>query len=188
LLCVLKGELELALVHAREAGRLATESGYFRAIVASLIDAGHVLHSLGRFTEALETIETALAQIDAHHNLRVAALDCLANILVSQGDLTRAEAVFEEITHYAPKAKAKTVLHWDTLSILWSRLELARVRNRYDEVEKLLKSGLETAKHSGDSGWLVRLQLASATLSLEAGRLESAIEPLAKAVAAETSS
>src|SRR5436190_1059224 len=145
MISLLRGHLRSALDLARTAASLSEESGYFRGAVAALIDQGHVLHFLGELEDARRLAEVAVSRSGEHRQLRVAALDCLGNILLAEGNLAGADAAFEQITHLRPQHGTRLAPQWDVLSELSSRVSLAKVRQSDADRDSLVAQGLRTA-------------------------------------------
>ena len=89
MIALLGGDVRTALDFATRAGDTGEESGYFRASVGALINQAHVLHSIGKLPSARQLAEIAVSRSGDHRQLRVAALDCLANILVASAGFRR---------------------------------------------------------------------------------------------------
>src|SRR5207248_1639098 len=171
-----------ALDQAEQALRAAEVSGHYRSRVGALIDSAHVLHAMGEISRAQQLAERAVAESVAMSQLRVAALDCLANVLLSLGDVRGAEAAFDEISQLRPRHGTRLAPHWDVLSELASRVALARLTNRTEEVDSLIKQALETARTSRDETWLARMEVEWAKRLLASGKASEAVEPLTNAV------
>ena len=184
MLALLSGDMRTALDFAKRAAAVGEESGYFRASVAALVNQAHVLHALGQLDSARQIAESAVSRCGDHRQLRVAALDCLANILVASKDFDGADAAFEEITHLRPKHGTRLAPHWDVLSELSSRVSLAKLRERPADRDAFIALGLKTAQESLDKTWLTRMQLELAESCLRAGNMDSAVDPLASAASA----
>jgi DNA-binding NtrC family response regulator len=176
---LLAGDLRSALDSAVRAATAAEEAGYFRSRVAALIDRAHVLHAMGDLSPAHRAADLAVRQSGENRQLRVAALDCLANIMVALKDFAGAEAAFDEISLLRPKHGTRLALHWDVLSELSSRVALAKARERLNDRDALVAQGLKTARLSIDKTWLTRMQLELAEAYLRSGNPQSAMEPLA---------
>ena len=181
MLALLSGDVRTALDFAKRAAEVGEESGYFRGSIGALIDQAHVLHALGDLSSARQIAESAVNRSGDHRRLRVAALDCLAIILIASRDFVGAEAAFEEITHLRPKHGTRMAPRWDVLSELSSRVALAKLRGRLSDRDALIALGLKTAEESLDTTWLTRMQLELAEACLSSGDLNSAVDPLANA-------
>jgi DNA-binding NtrC family response regulator/tetratricopeptide (TPR) repeat protein len=180
-----QGDYRAALEKLNEAGSLSDEAGYFRGSVGALIDRAHVLLLSGKLSEARRLAESAVQRSDGHHQLQVAALDCLANSLLAANDVEGAEKAFDRILSLRPKHGTRLAPHWDVLSELASRLSLARAKGDNKESDALVAEGLRIATDSKDNLWLARMQLAQAELRLAEGDTASASDPLARAAAYE---
>ncbi|HYT73752.1 MAG TPA: sigma 54-interacting transcriptional regulator, partial [Vicinamibacterales bacterium] len=178
MISLLSGDVRTALERAVAAQQSAEASGYYRAIVGSLINRGHVLHAMGDLPNARAMAELAVARADGHKQLHVAALDCLANVLLAQGDMTGAEKAFEEIGGLRPTHGTRLALHWDVLSELSSRVALAKSKGRAEDEAELINQGVRTATSNRDKTWLARMQLSLAELRLHSGDLPGAVPAL----------
>jgi DNA-binding NtrC family response regulator/tetratricopeptide (TPR) repeat protein len=181
MLSLLGGDMRTAMDCATRAAELGEESGFFRASIGALINQAHVLHAIGDLVSARKLAELAASQCGDHRQLRVAALDCLANVLVALRDFAGADSAFEQITHLRPKHGTRLAPHWDVLSELSSRVALAKLRERRDDRDALVAEGLKTAQNSSDRTWLTRMELEYAESCLRAGDMNSALEPLTSA-------
>ena len=182
MISLLAGDMRTALDYARRAHDSGKLSGYFRSYVGSLIDQAHVLHATGDLKSARELAERAIARSTEHPQLRVAALDCLANIHLSSKDIEGAEEAFEQITHLRPQHGTKLAPNWDVLSELSSRVLLAKLKQRTADQDSLVVQGVQTAQNSLDKTWLVRMQLELAESRLRNGEIVEALKPLTEAV------
>jgi DNA-binding NtrC family response regulator/tetratricopeptide (TPR) repeat protein len=181
MIALLGGDMRAALEFAKRAGDVAQEAGYFRAILAALIDQAHVLHAIGDLADARKLAESAVVRTGDYRQLRVAALDCLANILLALRDFDGAENAFDEITRLRPSHGSRLAPHWDVLSELSSRISLAKLRERSSDRDALVEQGIKTAQGTVDRTWLTRMQLELAESCLRAGDLDGAVAPLASA-------
>jgi DNA-binding NtrC family response regulator/tetratricopeptide (TPR) repeat protein len=175
---LLKADYPDALSRLDEAAAIADDAGYFRRALGALIDRAHILLLVGQFAEARVLAETAIARSEGHHQLQVAALDCLANVLLAANDVAGAEAAFDRILEVRPVRGSRLAPHWDVLSELSSRLSLARTKGAHEEANALLAEGLKTAVASKDKLWLAKMQLALAEFRLSSNDVIGAIDPL----------
>ena len=182
MLHVLRADWNGALEEAEQALRAAEISGHYRSRVGALIDSAHVLHAKGETARAQQLAERAVAESAGMSQLRVAALDCLANVLLSLGDVNGAEAAFDKISELRPQHGTQLAPHWDVLSELSSRVSLARLTNRTSEIDSLIKQALETARRSRDETWRAKMEVEWANRLVAAGKASEAVEPLTSAV------
>ena len=182
MLRILRADWDGALRHAEEASKAAEASGHCRSRVGALIDAAHILHARGELADAKQFAERALGDARSLRHLHVAALDCLANILLSTGDISGAEAACEQIANLRPRHGTRLASHWDVLSELATRVSIARSRNSHLETVELINQGLHTARASRDHAWLARMELACATELLTSGQANEAVVPLSRAL------
>ena len=166
---LLRGDARSALEAVEQATTFANESGYFRSIIGAQVDRAHVMHVLGDLEAGRKIAEAAVQAARPYRQMSVAALDCLANILIAQGEIASAEVVFTEISNLRPKHGSKLAPHWDVLSELSSRFALARAKPGREEAERIVEQGVRTATETHESTWLIRMQLALAELRLESG-------------------
>jgi len=185
MIALLRGDHRAALERLDAAATAASESGYFRGSVGATVDRAHILLSNGELSEARSLAEIAVSRSEHHYQLQVAALDCLANVLIGIGDLSAAEDAFAKILRLRPQHGTRLALHWDVLSELSSRLALAKAKRNTDESSALVIEGVETARESKDKMWLARMHLDLAELRLATGDVVNAIEPLTSAAAYE---
>src|SRR5258708_6337708 len=188
MIALLGGDVRSALDFATRAAATGEESGYLRSTVAAVIDQTHVLHAIGDLAAARRLAHSVLRRSGDHRQLRVAALDCLANVLVASRDFAGAEAAFEEITHLRPENGTRLAPRWDVLSELSSRVALAKLRERPDDRDALVAQGLNIAQNSSDRTWLTRMQLELAQSLLRAGDMKGAVDPLISAASCNNQS
>jgi len=188
MIALLNGDFQTALDQADAALKTGDESGYFRGWVGAMINRAHVMHALGRLEEAREFAEKAVGASAEHHQLKVAALDCLANVFIALQDLAAAESTFERIGQLRPVHGTRLAPHWDVLSELSSRISLAKLKNEDIDRQSLASSGLDTAKLSRDGTWLTRMQLELAQARLRVADTAGALDPLVIAVASRNPS
>jgi transcriptional regulator with PAS, ATPase and Fis domain len=174
LLSLLSGDLRCALDASCRAEIAAKESGYFRSEIAALIDRAHILHALGDLTGARDLATKAARRGAEHLQLRTAALDCLANVLISGDDAAGAEAAFDEIASLKVNCRANLSLHWDVLSEIASQVRLSKLKGRQAETDALVSKAVATAQASKDSTWLARMQLELGELRARSGDFETA--------------
>ena len=181
MLCVLRADWKGALAQAEQALKAADVSGHFRSRVGALIDSAHILHAMGEASRAHQLAERAVGESDGLNQLRVAALDCLANVLLTLGDVKGAEAAFDEIDRLRPQHGTRLAPNWDVLSELSSRVGLARLTKRNDELDSLIKQRLDTARESRDETWQAKMEIQWANRLVASGKASDAVEPLTKA-------
>jgi DNA-binding NtrC family response regulator/tetratricopeptide (TPR) repeat protein len=184
-IALLRGDHEAALRSLDVASAAAEESGYFRGVVVAAIHRAHVLLASGELSEAQTLAQSAVNRSEHHCQLQIAALDCLASVLIGAGDFRGAEDAFAKAVSLKPRHESRLAPYWNVLSELSSRLSLARAKRNREESAALVAEGLQTATDNKDKTWLARMQLALAELRLSSGDITSAIEPLASAVAYE---
>ena len=94
-----------AVEHARQAVECASVSGHRRTHVGGRVNLSHALQALGRWDEARTCIDTVLSERTTDFELRVAALDCSANLSIAEGELDKSEQILAdlqtELTHLA---------------------------------------------------------------------------------------
>jgi DNA-binding NtrC family response regulator len=103
---MLGGELEEALDCAQTAIRLSESAGHERTRRAGLVNLSHVLCARGELSEARQCIEDLLPQLKDDLELRVAALDSLANVVITLGhspDASDVIAEIEGVMHHIPQ-------------------------------------------------------------------------------------
>src|SRR5262249_33409631 len=159
---LLKGDTRSALDAVDKASLYADQSGYFRSIVGAQVDRAHVMHAMGNLTAARSIAEAAVEAARPYRQLSVAALDCLANVLIAQNAIAEAESRFAEISNLRPAPGSKLAPHWDVLSELSSRFSLAKAKAGRGEAESIVEQGLRAAAGNRDQTWLVLMQLALA--------------------------
>src|SRR5262249_37404627 len=103
MIALLRGDHRAALDELDSASTAAKRSGYFRGSVGATVDRAHVLLANGRLTEARALAEAAVSRSEHHYQLQVAALDCLANVLIGTGDIPAAEDAFAKILSLRPR-------------------------------------------------------------------------------------
>ena len=135
---------------------------------------------MGKASAARERIGSIVPELQDHVRLKVAALDCLATIAISQEQLDEAGALFDQISTIRPNPDTALVQHWDLLSELASRAELKRRLGETKESRVLLEQGLEIAERNKDTSWLSRMRSALASLLVELGDRARASEIVAQ--------
>jgi len=174
ILAFLQNDLTAAAEFAGLAKTAAKESGDFRLGVGADINAAHILCVSGDPSGASKRVAPVLALLHDHVRLRIAALDCLASIALSQGSLKSAASLFDEISTIRPAEETRFVLHWDRISELATRADLQRELGHIVEARRLLEEALRLAETNRDSAWIGKLRSALALLLLESGERDEA--------------
>jgi DNA-binding NtrC family response regulator/predicted negative regulator of RcsB-dependent stress response len=184
----LDGHVRGALEHAKRAGQISKDGGHFALAAGADIDAAHMMEALGEHDTAVAIIERLLPRLGLHRRLRLAALDCLANILIARRQLPRAAEVFAEIASVSPTSSGSMTPHWDAITEMTSKFAFAKTVGDAKAVDQLLAKAIDVARTNNDRSSLSRLQLHLASVLIERGEIDRAATPLAYAVDTNTRS
>jgi DNA-binding NtrC family response regulator/tetratricopeptide (TPR) repeat protein len=169
LLAFLRNDLIAAREQADLARGAGKDSGDFRLRAGADINAAHILCLVGELPAARALMVSLVPHLADHVRLRIAALDCLANVALSEGNLTEAIELFDEVSNISPTQDGAFVLHWDRLSVLATRAELKRRLNDLEASRALLEEAVALAESNRDSVWLARTRSSLGLLLLEMG-------------------
>ena len=153
------GDLDGGFEFAKEAMRLADESGHLRTRVAGAINLSHIMCSRGEFDEAKQYLDYASESAGNNLHLRLAALDSWANLLISTGRYADCRRVLREVVELSNDGIGNR-LHWDSLTESFTRARLAQAEGLWPEACSALSEGVELATACGDRFWRRRMLLA----------------------------
>jgi len=155
----LTGELEAAAQEAKEAIQCAADSGHVRTELAGLVNLSHALQGLGDFPKGKQCIDDVLERATSDVEIRVAALDSLANLLIQLGNLDDGAAVVKEIDTLTNDIAANCRSHWVESTLVETRVRLLQARGSLADADVLLRSALRIASDRGDTAGQNRLSL-----------------------------
>jgi DNA-binding NtrC family response regulator len=97
-LALMRSDFDGGLAHATRALQLAEQSGRAAALRASLANLGNLMCSVGRFGEAIDYHERAMAALPSSGDNCNGALDGIARALLIQGQVSQAAELLERVT------------------------------------------------------------------------------------------
>jgi DNA-binding NtrC family response regulator len=152
---VLSGDASSAREAVTQAVRCGNESGHFRLRIGTQINWAQRDLCDG-FTSGLEDRLLRLVELSTDHiQLRLAALDALANYYLATERLREARQCLANIL----RARRLARDGWAYLTESYSRSNIALLQGDSRRAERLLRQGLEAATLSGDSIWIRNFQL-----------------------------
>ncbi len=155
----LLGDFGRSLESANVAIRFADDSGHHRTRVAAAINASHLYSWMGDFERAEENIAYAMQSCGTNIHLRRAALDSLANLLISSKQYPECKRLLAA-DERTPQVGIR--LHWDALTELYTSARLAQAEKRWQDAHVSLTKGLQLSVECGDRLSEKRMRIARA--------------------------
>ena len=125
--------------------------GTFGPRVAAVINIAQVLTWKGELQAAKRYIAQALEIAKSNRLLVRSALDSLANLLITSGDLSESREVFQRLEELGDRRERRP--HWDEATELYSQARLAQAEGNFQGAIDLLDRALEIAQSCGDQIW-----------------------------------
>jgi len=173
-------DFDAALAYAKEAVRIADESGNPSALAGGLVVSGYIPGLTGRLDEARPILERAMQVSREAGDVvqEVIARFCFGNLSGWQGEYDTAADVTSEGLRIARDRKLLPSL----IRILWSNGLSLIGKGDCDRAQALLSEGFDLADKVGDEAMAPRLLNTLGWLYLECGDLERSIDHNTRAV------
>jgi DNA-binding NtrC family response regulator len=175
-LALMRADFDGGLAHAARALQLAEQSGRAAALRASLANLGNLMYSVGRFGEAIDYHERAMAALPSSGDNCNGALDGIARVLLVQGQVSQAAELLERVTGSvrAPNEQRLYVYRHAQLT----RTQLLAHQLRWDDALVSAGSLVELAGDAGDHLLRQIALLTKAELLQQVGDVREAMKTL----------
>jgi DNA-binding NtrC family response regulator/tetratricopeptide (TPR) repeat protein len=175
-IAMLVGDFAASLGHAESAMKLAAESGHVRTHVAAVINISQIMAWKGDHSTARRYVDLALTSAAGNTHLMRAALDSLANLLISAGEFGECHRLFKQ-SDVNGHDSASGPLHWDAVTELNTRARLAQSEGRWRDAARFLSDAIKVAESCGDQVSVRRSKVSRAhCFGLEGRRTEASID------------
>jgi DNA-binding NtrC family response regulator/tetratricopeptide (TPR) repeat protein len=175
-LALMRSDFDGGLAHAARALQLAEQSGRAAALRASLANLGNLMYAVGRFGEAIDYHERAMAALPSSGENCNGALDGIARVLLVQGQVSQAAEMLERVTESvrAPNDQRLYVYRHAQLT----RTQLLAHQMRWDDALVSADSLVELASDAGDHLLRQIALLTKAELLQQVGDVREAMKTL----------
>ena len=155
----LTNDYERAIREAKLAIECAALCGHPRMELAGLINLSHALQSIGDFGGAMKAINRVLATSSDDIEIKMAALDSRANVLIRQECLLEAEETIREIDRLLNSMPIDLRTRWVGSTISETRVRLMHAQGRWASANIELTHAISLSVSQQDPYWESRFLL-----------------------------
>jgi DNA-binding NtrC family response regulator/tetratricopeptide (TPR) repeat protein len=155
----LSGDPRSAMEQAHMAIDCASESGHRRTELGGRVNLSHALQALGRWGEAAECIQSVMLEHTEDVEIRVAALDCQANLSIAKGFFEQGGQLVADADDLISSLPSPSQSRWADLTIRQTRIRLLQVQGAWLDAEVELASAVKASEEYGDHSWRSRFAL-----------------------------
>lgn len=155
----LSGDVRSSIEQAHLAIGCASKSGHSRTELGGLINLSHALQGIGGCAEARDCIRTVLNRAADDVEIRVAALDSLANLLMAEGSLSESGNIIREIDGLVAMMPPAVQSLWAQLTLRQTRIRLLQAEGAWTTADSELTNAIELAARHDDDSWQSRFRL-----------------------------
>jgi len=155
----LTGDLQGAIEEAELAIQCATRSGHSRTELAGLVNLSHAMQVMGRQNEAKHSIDVVLSKSGEDVEIRVAALDSLANLLIEEGQLKPAGEALAEIDRLLATMPPALHSRWAESTLRQTKIRLLQAAGAWDLADSDSGAAIAAAAAQSDIYWEGRFRL-----------------------------